>query len=94
MRTFNLLFRRDSFIRRAGATETFLERALEEGRRYERQVAQDLSRVVFERAFPSLAQAAGRRGRPATSRRSARRRWSSSTGCCSCSTPRTGAYCP
>ena len=57
LRTFNLLFRRDSFIRRAGATETFLERALEEGRRYERQVAQDLSRVVFERAFPSLAQA-------------------------------------
>ena len=57
LRTFNLLFRRDSFVRRAGATETFLERALEEGRRYERQVAQDLSRVVFERAFPSLAQA-------------------------------------
>ena len=57
LHTFNLLFRRDSFIRRAGATETFLERALEEGRRYERQVAQDLSRVVFERAFPSLARA-------------------------------------
>ena len=57
LRTFNLLFRRDSFVRRAGATETFLERTLEEGRRYERQVAQDLSRVVFERAFPSLAQA-------------------------------------
>ena len=57
LRTFNLLFRRDSFVRRAGATETFLERALEEGRRYERRVAQDLSRVVFERAFPDLAQA-------------------------------------
>ena len=57
LRTFNLLFRRDSFVRRAGATETFLERALEEGRRYEHRVAQDLSRVVFERAFPSLAQA-------------------------------------
>ena len=57
LRTFNLLFRRDSFVKRAGATETFLERALEEGRRYEQRVAQDLSRVVFERAFPSLAQA-------------------------------------
>ena len=57
LRTFNLLFRRDSFVKRAGATETFLERVLEEGRRYERRVAQDLSRVVFERAFPSLAQA-------------------------------------
>ena len=57
LRTFYLLFRRDSFIRRAGAADTFLERALAEGRRYEQQVAQDLSRVVFERAFPSLAQA-------------------------------------
>ncbi|MCY3939264.1 MAG: restriction endonuclease [Chloroflexi bacterium] len=57
LRAFNLLFRRDSFIKRAGATDTFLERALEEGRRYEQQVAQDLSRVVFERAFPGLAQA-------------------------------------
>ena len=57
LRTFNLLFRRDSFVRRAGATDTFLERALAEGRRYEQQVARDLSRVVFERAFPSLAQA-------------------------------------
>ena len=57
LRTFYLLFRRDSFIRRAGAADTFLERALAEGRRYERQVARDLSRVVFERAFPSLAQA-------------------------------------
>ncbi len=57
LRTFYLLFRRDSFIRRAGAADTFLERALAEGRRYEQQVARDLSRVVFERAFPSLAQA-------------------------------------
>ena len=62
LRTFNLLFRRDSFVKRAGATETFLERALEEGRRYERRVAQDLSRVVFERAFPSLAQALAEAG--------------------------------
>ena len=50
---------RPQFLRpwQAGATQTFLERALEEGRRYEQQVAQDLSRVVFERAFPGLAQA-------------------------------------
>ncbi len=57
LRAFYLLFHRDSFIRGAGATATFLETALAEGRRYEEQVAQDLSRVVFERAFPSLAQA-------------------------------------
>ena len=57
LRTFRVLFGRNSFVPGAGATDTFLERALEEGRRYERQVAQDLSRVVFERAFPSLVQA-------------------------------------
>ena len=57
LRLFYLLFRRDSFIRQAGATTTFLEDALAEGRRYEEQVAQDLSGVVFERVFPSLVQA-------------------------------------
>ena len=57
LRTFFLLFRRDSFIRQAGATTTFLEDALAEGRRYEERVAQDLSGVVFERVFPSLIQA-------------------------------------
>ena len=57
LRLFYLLFRRDSFIRQAGATTTFLEDALAEGRRYEEQVAQDLSGVVFEHVFPSLVQA-------------------------------------
>ena len=57
LRRFHLLFRRDSFIRQAGATTTFLEDALAEGRRYEERVAQDLSGVVFERVFPSLIQA-------------------------------------
>ena len=57
LRLFYLLFRRDSFIRQAGATTTFLEDALTEGRRYEEQVAQDLSGVVFEHVFPSLVQA-------------------------------------
>ena len=57
LRLFYLLFRRDSFIRRAGATTTFLDDALAEGRRYEEQVAQDLSSMVFERVFPSLVQA-------------------------------------
>ena len=57
LRVFYLLFRRDSFILQEGATATFLEAALEEGRRYEQQVAQDLSGVVFERVFPRLVQA-------------------------------------
>ena len=57
LRVFHLLFRRDSFTLEKGATTTFLEAALAEGRRYEERVAQDLSGVVFERVFPSLVQA-------------------------------------
>ena len=56
-RVFYLLFRRESFTLRDGATTTFLEAALAEGRRYEEQVAQDLSGVVFERVFPNLVNA-------------------------------------
>ena len=57
LRTFYLLFRRESFIPRAGAVATFLEYALAEGKRYEAQVAQDLSSVVFARVFPRLVEA-------------------------------------
>ena len=57
LRTFYLLFRRESFEAQDGATVSFLETALAEGRRYEQQVAQDLSDVVFDRAFPQLVQA-------------------------------------
>ena len=57
LRVFHLLFRRDSFTLQKGAKTTFLEAALAEGRRYEEQVAQDLSGVVFERVFPELVQA-------------------------------------
>ena len=57
LRTFYLLFRRESFIPRAGAVATFLEYALAEGKRYEAQVAQDLSSVVFTRVFPRLVEA-------------------------------------
>ena len=57
LRTFLLLFRRESFIRQDGATATFLESAIAEGRRYEQQVAQDLSGVVFQSVFPDLVNA-------------------------------------
>ena len=57
LRVFHLLFRRTSFTLQDGATTTFLEAALAEGRRYEEQVAQDLSGVVFERVFPRLVDA-------------------------------------
>ena len=57
LRVFHLLFRRDSFVLRDGAVATFLDTALAEGRRYEEQVAQDLSSVVFEKVFPKLVEA-------------------------------------
>ena len=57
LRLFYLLFRRESFILQKGATTTFLEDALMEGRRYDEKVAQDLSSVVFERVFPKLVEA-------------------------------------
>ena len=57
LRTFELLFRRDAFLLQPGAATTFLEDAQAEGRRYEQQVAQDLSTVVFESAFPNLVKA-------------------------------------
>ena len=57
LRLFYLLFRRDSFTPQQGATTSFLEAALAEGRRYEEKVAQDLSSVVFDRVFPKLVEA-------------------------------------
>ena len=57
LRVFHLLFQRDSFTLQEGATTTFLEAALAEGRRYEERVAQDLAGVVFERVFLNLVQA-------------------------------------
>ena len=60
LRVFHLLFRRASFVPESGAATTFLERALAEGKRYEEQVAQDLSGVVFERVFPNLVDAIAR----------------------------------
>ena len=61
LRLFYLLLRRSSFTPQDGATFSFLETALAEGRRHEQQVAQDISGVVFERVFPALVQAlAGR----------------------------------
>ena len=54
LRAFLLLFRRESFTLQEGATTTFLEAALAEGRRYEERVARDLSEVVFDEVFPAL----------------------------------------
>ena len=54
LRLFHLLLRRSSFTPQRGATASFLETALAEGRRHEQQVAEDISGVVFERVFPML----------------------------------------
>ena len=62
LRTFHLLMRREAFRPPADATTTFLEDALAEGRRYEEQVARDLSSVVFERVFPRLVRALAQAG--------------------------------
>ena len=72
LRTFFLLFRRRSFTLDEGATTTFVETALAEGRRYEEKVAQDLSGVVFEQVFPKLVTAlAEKSGAPLTKVRDA-----------------------
>ncbi|MDE0156546.1 MAG: restriction endonuclease [Gammaproteobacteria bacterium] len=57
LRTFFLLFRREALVLGQGATSTFLETALAEGRRYEEKVTQDLSSVVFDRVFPKVVTA-------------------------------------
>ncbi|MYB76651.1 MAG: restriction endonuclease [Chloroflexi bacterium] len=69
LRAFYLLFRRAAFTPQAGATTTFLEDAIAEGRRYEQRVAEDLSQVVFTDVFPRLvaALAAPGAGNAATS---------------------------
>ena len=57
LRAFYLLFRRAAFTPQAGATTTFLDDAIAEGRRYEQRVAEDLSQVVFTDVFPRLVAA-------------------------------------
>ena len=57
LRIFYLLFHRDALTLQPGATTTFLEAALAEGRLYEEQVAKDLSSIVFKLVFPDLVSA-------------------------------------
>ena len=61
LRSFFLLFKRSSFVLQDGATTTFIESALQEGKRYEEKVAQDLSGVVFDDVFPTLIKALAKR---------------------------------
>ncbi|MCE3007292.1 MAG: restriction endonuclease [Bacteroidetes bacterium] len=56
LRIFVLLFGRPAFVPGAGG-ETYHERALAEGKRWEAQVAEDLRRLVFDQGFPQLMDA-------------------------------------
>ncbi len=57
LRTFRLLFGRPAFSPQHGAQTSFLEDAIAEGRRYEEQVANDLSGTVFDKVYPALISA-------------------------------------
>ena len=57
LRAFRLLFGRPAFSPQQGAQTSFLEDALAEGRRYEEQVANDLSGAVFDEVYPALVRA-------------------------------------
>ncbi len=57
LRTFRLLFGRPAFSPQHGAQTSFLEDAIAEGRRYEEQVANDLSGTVFDKVYPALIRA-------------------------------------
>lgn len=57
LRVFALLFRREAFLPGVSDTRTFHQRALDEGRFYEKRVAESLSGVVFGEVFPLLVRA-------------------------------------
>ena len=57
IRAFRLLFGRPAFSPQHGAQTSFLEDAIAEGRRYEEQVATDLSGTVFDKVYPALISA-------------------------------------
>ncbi len=60
LRVFLLLFGRDALVPGGPSGDTFLDDALNEGRRYEQRVTESLSRAVFNRVFPDLVSAIGR----------------------------------
>ena len=57
LKVFLLIFRRDAFVARDVDPRSFHEKAIEEGRFYERRVAEDLSNKVFGDIFQELARA-------------------------------------
>ena len=66
LRLFLLMFRRDSFLPGPEGWDTFHRRAIDEGRRYQAKLAEDLSGLVFDEVFPRLARAVAREALPET----------------------------
>ena len=66
-------------------SETFHERAIEEGRFHQERVAGSLSVLVFEQVFPDFCSGTGQgRSRSPVAPKCATQRWSCSTGFSSC----------
>ncbi len=57
LKLFALLFHRRAFTERDDAGHNLHERALRKGRYFEQRIAENLSQLVFDRAFPDLASA-------------------------------------
>ncbi|MCI0599692.1 MAG: hypothetical protein L0Y60_09240 [Beijerinckiaceae bacterium] len=56
LKVFILVFRREAFLPSPADARTFHQRAIDEGRFYEERVADSISKLVFDRIFPALAQ--------------------------------------
>ena len=54
LKVFALMFRREAFLPTEEHSRTFHERSMEEGRRYEERIADDLSELIFREIFPQL----------------------------------------
>ena len=57
LKVFCLIFRREAFVPAGADPRTFHEKALEEGKFYEEDVAKNLSNKVFGKVFPDLVRA-------------------------------------
>ena len=54
LRTAYLLLRRDSWVPQEGERETFLDRLLEQGRRRDTDLANDLSEIIFKKIYRDI----------------------------------------
>ncbi len=57
LKVFALVFRREAFLPTPSDSRTFHQRAIDEGKFYEKRVAESLSGLVFGTVFPELARA-------------------------------------